>query len=190
MGGLVRAKRSLDPGPRLVRDGLCPASAPGAGACLSGLAFCRCGVLPPGGAAEHRLWSLRCAAVPPVLLYRWPAEEILGLRRDFLFDVLWVPVCLSSGNPSTFGGAGTSGLPSAGSLPGAPVLLAPPGAVWLLLVLPFAHAAFGAILLAGNMALTAMDHGPNGRNHRHQTTLLIPGKGRWQPGPGCSPGWA
>ena len=82
------------------------------------------------------------------------------------------------------------GIPVPLEAPGAPVLLAPPGAVWLLLVLPFAHAAFGAILLAGNMALTAMDHGPNGRNHRHQTTLLIPGKGRWQPGPGCSPGWA
>ncbi len=81
----------------------CVQQAPwGAGFALVGLAFCRSGLLPAGRAAEHRLWSLRGAPVPAILLHPRPAEEVLDLRGDVPVDVLRIPVCLPSGNSGTF----------------------------------------------------------------------------------------
>ena len=189
MGGLVRTKCPLDPGPGVVRHGLCPAGAPGAGVALIGLAFCRSGMLPAGRAAEHRLWSLRGAPVPAILLHPRPAEEVLDLRGDVPVDVLRIPVCLPSGNSGTFGGPGDFVLPSAGGLPGPPELPAAPGSVWVLLVLPFAHAAFSPLQL-GREHVTDCNGAqkgkrqtyPGGNCPRPVCSLLLPGPDGLQKG--------
>ena len=131
--------------------------------------------------------------MPAILLHPRPAEEVLDLRGDVPVDVLRIPVCLPSGNSGTFGGSGDFVLPSAGGLPGPPELTAAPGSVWVLLVLPFAHAAFSPLQL-GREHVTDCNGAqkgkrqtyPGGNCPRPVCSLLLPGpdglqKGKMKP---------
>lgn len=189
MGGLVRTKCPLDPGPGVVRHGLCPAGAPGAGVALIGLAFCRSGMLPAGRAAEHRLWSLRGAPVPAILLHPRPAERFWICGGMFLWMCYAFQFVFLPGIPVPLEALGILSFPLLAGLPGPPELPAAPGSVWVLLVLPFAHAAFSPLQL-GREHVTDCNGAqkgkrqtyPGGNCPRPVCSLLLPGPDGLQKG--------
>ena len=134
-------------------------------------------------------WLSAAAGCCLLGLHPRPAEEVLDLRGDVPVDVLRIPVCLPSGNSGTFGGPGDFVLPSAGGLPGPPELPAALGSVWVLLVLPFAHAAFSPLQL-GREHVTDCNGAqkgkrqtyPGGNCPRPVCSLLLPGPDGLQKG--------
>ena len=177
MGGLVRTKCPLDPGPGVVRHGLCPAGAPGSRGCPS-LAWLSAAA---GCCLLGELLNTDYGAFGVLLCLLFYCTH--GLRRRFWICGGCSCGCATHSSLSSFREFRYLWRPwgFCPSLcwrsPGPPELPAAPGSVWVLLVLPFAHAAFSPLQL-GRGHVTDCNGAQKGKRQTY------PG-GNW-PRPVCS----